>query len=73
MAQETGEPLDAKMWLMEAAGIADTTLHKPELAMKILRDLHDAAPDFVPAVEFYHHIALRVADDKQVMMANTWR
>lgn len=73
MAQETGEPEDAKMWLMEAAGLADTTLHKPELAMKILRDLHDAAPDFVPAVEFYHHIALRLGDDKQVMMANAWR
>lgn len=73
MARETGDSEDAKMWLMEASGIADTLLHKPERAMMILKGLHDAAPEFVPAVEYYHHLALRTRDYQQVMIANAWR
>lgn len=70
---ETTDREEALMWAMEAALIEDRDLHNVEAAVEILRTVHDAAPAFVPAVIYLHHIGLRDNLHDIVMLANNWK
>ncbi|MBQ9395571.1 MAG: hypothetical protein IJU23_08650 [Proteobacteria bacterium] len=70
---ETTDRDEALMWAMEAALIEDRELHNVDAAVEILRGIHEAAPAFVPAVIYLHHIGLREKNHDIVMLANTWR
>ncbi len=72
IASLTKDTEDVRMWYMEAAAEADA-LQKTDMAMQILKNLHDTFPSYVPAIEFYHAVALRAGDWNQVVIANAWR
>ncbi len=73
LASETTDRDEALMWFMEAALIHDREMHDPDGAVDILLSVHEAAPTFVPAVIYLHHIAMREQKVDTLLTANLWR
>ncbi|MCL2325015.1 MAG: hypothetical protein FWC40_00720, partial [Proteobacteria bacterium] len=73
LAESTKDEAEALMWRMEAAHVCYHCLQDVDGTVKNLKTIHEIAPNYLPAIDMLHHVALCEGKFACVILANQWR